>query len=365
MSHNDPFTPRPLNAPDGRNIKPGRKARVSLPPPGSRKPEQPAPGLFPLPPRRRKRPKRHDAPDPEAMKDRPVAAAGELKAKPINELESLPEDSIGGVHPPPPPPPSIPQRRKPAHLDKTIRINTKTKPDSGRNSGLKSNSFRKLLVWTLVLGSLLSAGVVSTVLVVQKREEKRRRDKEVQRRIKSIRLKHELRRRNIQLPPGECAPNMAWISLDGPHTGFCIDVYEFPNKKGELPATVSDSEEAKNLCSSSGKRICTKKEWQRACAGSDNRLYPYGYKYDPSKCVTKPDSSEALPVQPSGSLTECRTPEGIFDMSGNMAEWVEGGALMGGSGDLSGKAGSCNAETGGSESAYYGTRCCTSPVASP
>lgn len=296
------------------------------------------------------------------MKDRPIAAAGELKAKPINELESLPEDSIGGVYPQPPPPPLAPHRKKSAVLDRTIRVNTAAARTVSGKSSLSSNRTGKILLWIVIACTLLCGVVVSTVLVVHKQKEEKRREKEILRRTRSIRLRHEIQRRNIPLPPGECPPEMVWISTGDSQKGFCIDVYEFPNKKSAIPVNVTVSEDAEKLCSKVGKRLCTKKEWIKACRGQKNFLYPYGEMYNPTKCVTKPGSSEAPPVQRSGSWTECRTDTGIYDMSGNMAEWVEEGTLMGGSGALSGESTSCIAEGGGGEPTYYGTRCCISPA---
>ncbi len=107
---------------------------------------------------------------------------------------------------------------------------------------------------------------------------------------------------------------------------FCIDQYEFPNIKGELPRANVDWNEAKTLCESIGKRLCTANEWERACRGLNGRRYSYGDIYDGSICNTPIQGSgpgeSPPPVQVSGYYVNCHTPEGVFDLNGSMSEWV-------------------------------------------
>ncbi|NLG18697.1 MAG: SUMF1/EgtB/PvdO family nonheme iron enzyme, partial [Fibrobacter sp.] len=46
---------------------------------------------------------------------------------------------------------------------------------------------------------------------------------------------------------------------------FCIDSYEWPNKKDQLPKVDVSYEEAAQTCAKEGKRLCTSEEWQMAC----------------------------------------------------------------------------------------------------
>lgn len=364
MSHRDPFTPTPGKDPARGNRRRNAQNTSGLPSPAARQNNK---GL-PLPPRRKKRrrPKRHDEPNSEAMKNRPVAAAGEVTAKESVSDDRLPEDSLGGVHPPPPPPPA-PHIKKSA-LDHTTRIQVPryesfNTSSLGKVSNSSSDRLKKLFPWILAFGVVVIVAVITVGIIFQKKTSQKRREKEVKSKIRSVKLKYKLRKKNQRLPPGKCAHNMVWVSQETESKGFCIDIYEFPSTKGVLPTNVSDIVEAKKLCKSVGKRVCTKKEWQRACSGSKDLLYPYGNEYHPAKCVTKPREEEAPAVQPSGFWGECRTASGIYDMSGNKAEWVLGGTLMGGSGAMNEKEVSCKSEGGGGGPAYYGTRCCTSPAA--
>jgi len=290
------------------------------------------------------------------MKNRPVAAVGEVTAKNQIAKEALPEDSLGGVQPPAPEPPAP---KRPV-LDRTTRIQVPHK----KEAGARLSRSRLFVILGLTAVAITTAVVVG--VVIWSHQKKKKQQKELKRKVQRLKLRHILNRRGAtRFPPGQCAKNMAWIATNGPTKGFCIDVYEFPNAKGIHPTNVADPKKAQKLCAGVGKRLCKKEEWQQACRGPKGWLYPYGATYQPSKCVTKPLKRDAPPVQTSGSWEDCRTPSGLFDMSGNMAEWVSGGALMGGSGRLNGKATSCHAEGGGGGPAYYGTRCCTSPLGSP
>ncbi|MFH1760296.1 MAG: SUMF1/EgtB/PvdO family nonheme iron enzyme [bacterium] len=98
---------------------------------------------------------------------------------------------------------------------------------------------------------------------------------------------------------------------------FCIDKYEFPNEQGKLPVFGSNWYQANESCLDKGKRLCYEEEWEKACRGEYNFIYPYGNAYEKKKCVTKEDK-----LQPSGSFQSCRGQNEIYDMSGNISEWT-------------------------------------------
>ena len=74
---------------------------------------------------------------------------------------------------------------------------------------------------------------------------------------------------------------------------------------------------AMDSCFTAGKRLCATDEWKLACAGAYSWKYPYGDSYESKACVTRDTS-----VHVSGDKPECRGYFGIFDMSGNLAEWT-------------------------------------------
>ncbi|KMQ51559.1 PKD domain protein [Chitinispirillum alkaliphilum] len=116
-----------------------------------------------------------------------------------------------------------------------------------------------------------------------------------------------------------CPPEMALIE-DGK---YCIDIYEWPNKRGTVPEVNVTYQEAKDSCERVGKRLCTPQEWEMACRDSrDRNSYPYGRRYDTDKCNTLGNPFVKNQIAPSGTFPDCAGRSGIYDMSGNVAEWT-------------------------------------------
>jgi formylglycine-generating enzyme len=123
---------------------------------------------------------------------------------------------------------------------------------------------------------------------------------------------------------------------------FCMDRYEYPNRKGENPIILIDWNEAGAICKNQGKRLCTEDEWTFACEGEEALPYPYGYVRDAEACQVDKKwrmffggflrgNPEAVAINeldylwqglPSGSKPKCKSPFGIFDMTGNVDEWT-------------------------------------------
>jgi hypothetical protein len=112
-----------------------------------------------------------------------------------------------------------------------------------------------------------------------------------------------------------CPDDMEHVAVA--KTSYCIDRYEWPNKKGQNPRTYVSLYQAMDTCASAGKRLCTSDEWTVACTGPYGWKYPYGEKYEIYACVTNDTTA-----RPSGEKPECRGYFGAFDMSGNCAEWT-------------------------------------------
>lgn len=125
---------------------------------------------------------------------------------------------------------------------------------------------------------------------------------------------------------------------------FCIDRFEYPNRRGAYPWILVDWNEAGAVCARGGKRLCTEAEWTFACEGEEGRPYPNGYERDPQACVNdrpwrKVDAEALVPRdgeralteldrlwqgEPSGARPRCRSPFGVYDMTGNVDEWTVG-----------------------------------------
>jgi len=107
-------------------------------------------------------------------------------------------------------------------------------------------------------------------------------------------------------------------------TGFCIDRYEWPNRKGEWARSRVSFTEAAALCAEQSKRLCTEIEWERACKGPEQSLYPYGWNYRANQCNTKNTFGNPRKVDTSGQYATCTNAWKVFDMSGNISEWTAG-----------------------------------------
>jgi sulfatase modifying factor 1 len=126
------------------------------------------------------------------------------------------------------------------------------------------------------------------------------------------------------------------------HKRFCIDTYEYPNRKGEIPQDWMTWYDVKGACESQGKRLCTKSEWTFACEGPEMHPYPYGdgYHRDRTSCNTDNDmpngvdvfkaTSSTAPTSvvlhsllvPAGAKEKCVSPFGVHDQVGNIDEQV-------------------------------------------
>ena len=136
-----------------------------------------------------------------------------------------------------------------------------------------------------------------------------------------------------------CEAEAGMVTLSANGVKFMIDTYEASrinatsatagtgvtracNYGNSLPWNNVTYEDALNACLDAGKRLCTKDEWMAACGAA----YPYGATYQSGVC----NDSNGIETSQTGAKSGCKTSAGVYDMSGNVAEWVEGGTLMGG-----------------------------------
>jgi formylglycine-generating enzyme required for sulfatase activity len=101
---------------------------------------------------------------------------------------------------------------------------------------------------------------------------------------------------------------------------FCIDRYEFPNQPGESPMRSVSWLEARNLCGTKGKRLCSEYEFEKACRGPGGTRYTYGDGYFEGAC---PKASQEYGL---GQFSNCISGFGVNDMSGGVYEWTSSGA---------------------------------------
>jgi eukaryotic-like serine/threonine-protein kinase len=100
---------------------------------------------------------------------------------------------------------------------------------------------------------------------------------------------------------------------------YCVDKYEYPNQPGESPMRSVTWVEAKNLCGTKGKRLCSEYEFEKACRGPSSTKYTYGDGYAEGACAT---SAQDYGL---GQFNNCVSSFGAHDMSGGVYEWTSSG----------------------------------------
>jgi formylglycine-generating enzyme required for sulfatase activity len=120
------------------------------------------------------------------------------------------------------------------------------------------------------------------------------------------------------------------------------------SRRGVIPQGYISADQAARACAASGKRLCTDREWVRACSGPRRTQFTYGHHRIVGAC--NEDHSRHPVVQlfghtrrylwnsifmndpqlnqlsgtlaPTGAHESCTNEYGVFDMQGNLHEWT-------------------------------------------
>jgi sulfatase modifying factor 1 len=97
----------------------------------------------------------------------------------------------------------------------------------------------------------------------------------------------------------------------------------------DLPVTFVNHDDAEAFCRFRNARLPTEAEFERAARGRAGRAYPWGELYNSrasnhgrlALMPNEPDDGYAE-LAPVGRFPAGRTPEGVLDLAGNVAEWT-------------------------------------------
>jgi len=116
---------------------------------------------------------------------------------------------------------------------------------------------------------------------------------------------------------------------------------------GAVPQGYISGDQAAAACARAGKRLCTRSEWELACMGPDGHTYPYGDVREWGVCNDHRDQHPAIEyfgtsdawiwselgnaclnqlhdsLARTGARAGCVTADGVFDLMGNLHEWID------------------------------------------
>ena len=111
-------------------------------------------------------------------------------------------------------------------------------------------------------------------------------------------------------------PKISYLHMAPPH--WKDDNYV--EGEDRLPVVGVNWHNAKAYCAWSGKRLPFETEWEKAARGADGRKFPWGNEFDEKKSNSMGLSGGIAPV---GEYKGDVSPYGVYDMAGNVCEWVE------------------------------------------
>lgn len=126
--------------------------------------------------------------------------------------------------------------------------------------------------------------------------------------------------------------NLRWIASDyfkidkdaGAMTreALLAELEKIQRQRDKLPVTGVSWDDAYSYCKWVGKRLPGEAEWEKAARGTQGYEFPWGNQWDAQKANTGVGGENEGATLPPGSYPADTSPYGVYDMAGNVSEWV-------------------------------------------